>query len=120
MTRTMVMTVMAAISLSGPALGGDQAKINEIRARLVATPMWQTEWERQGRVQHGKVWFTEQDGKLIGNVDTGFRCAEPVTVRPDGLDLNTCTEPDKQFFVAGDEFKGTFGGYKFTMRRMPQ
>jgi len=72
MTKTTVTAALAAILLSGPALSDDQS--DQIRSKLLATPVWAFEWARPGKVDSGKAWFAEKDGKLIGYIDTGLKC----------------------------------------------
>ena len=77
MTRTAT-AALAVILLSSPAVS--DAHPDHIRAKLLATPVWALEWARRGRVQSGKVWFVEKDGKLIGHVNSGFKCDNEVTL----------------------------------------
>jgi hypothetical protein len=106
---------VALILLSFPALGDPQA----IRAKLLGIPVWifregyEAKWPDQVHV--GKVKFAEKDGKLIGYIDSGFKCDSEVTLREDGFDMETCVPPDKQFTQSGDEFKASFGTYKFSL-----
>ena len=94
MPRMTVTAAIAAIHLCGPALGGD-AGTDEIRARLLGTPLWVYEWAKDiptapGKVDSGKVSFVEKDGKLIGFVDVGFKCSNEVRLRADGFDFENC------------------------------
>jgi hypothetical protein len=69
----MTRTIMAAVAsiLGGPALG-DDAGTDQIRAMLLATPVWVCEWGHlpgtpiPGKFGSGEVSFIENDGKLIG------------------------------------------------------
>ena len=82
MPRMTVTAALAAILLCGPALC-DDAGTDQIRARLLATPVWVYEWAKDiptapGKVDSGKVSFVEKDGKLIGVVDVGLKCSNEV------------------------------------------
>jgi hypothetical protein len=120
MTKTTVAAALAAILLSGPALSDSP---DQIRAKLLATPVWIYEWKvpnaPPGKVNTGKAWFAEKDGKLIGYLDDGWKCDSEVTLRQDGFDMETCAAPDKRFVQSGDAFKATFGSYIYTIRPAP-
>jgi hypothetical protein len=107
-----VTAAVAAILLSGPALGDPET----IRAKLLGTPAWAFEQGRAGNVHNGKAWFAEKDGKLLGYIEAGFKCDSEVTLRADGFDMETCAAPDKRFVQSGDEFKAIFGSYTYTIR----
>ena len=126
MTRAAAAAV-AAILLSGPALGADHP--DHIRAQLLATAVWIYEWRQTpghadphgapGKVETGKVWFVEKDRKLIGNIDVGWKCDNEVTLRADGFDMETCMGNDLRYVRSGKEFKATFGSYAYTIRPAP-
>src|SRR5262245_57005518 len=94
MPRMTVTAALAAILLCSPALG-DDAGTDQIRAMLPGTPVWVYEWGQpidhpdpqgaRGKVNTGKVWFVEKDGKLIGVMDLGLKCSNEVRLRPDGF-----------------------------------
>ena len=69
-----------------------------------------------GKVNSGKAWFAEKDGKLIGYLDDGLKCDSEGTLRADGFDMETCSAGDKQFVRSGDEFKATLGSYTYMIR----
>jgi hypothetical protein len=122
MTR-LTLAAVGAILLTGPALSEEvpdqnYAALLVVRAQLLATPVWTFEWTRPGgKVQSGKAWFLEKDGKLIGNIDAGLECDSEVTLRADGFDLDTCFDGDKRRFVrSGQEFKATAAGYLYAIR----
>jgi hypothetical protein len=127
MTKTTVAAALAAILLSGPALSDDAT--DQVRSKLLAAPAWAYEQAqapdnadahgRPGKVERGKAWFAEKDGKLIGYIDTGWKCDSEVTLRQDGFDMETCAAPDKRFVQSGDAFKATFGSYIYTIRPAP-
>lgn len=127
MTRT-IMAAVVAILLSGPALG-DDAGTDQIRARLLGTPVWVYEWGQPlgtpnqqggpGKVETGKVSFVEKDGKLIGVIDEGWKCSNEVTLRADGFDLQNCRGYDLQYVRSGNEFKATSGSFNHTFRPAP-
>jgi hypothetical protein len=74
---------------------------------------------RPGKVDSGKAWFAEKDGKLIGYIDIGMKCDSEVTLRADGFDMEVCFAGDKRFVRSGNEFKATFGSYIHTIRPVP-
>ena len=127
MTRT-AMAAVAAILLSGAALGGD-AGTDQIRATLLGTPVWVYEWGQPlgtpnpvgapGKVERGKVSFVEKDGKLIGVLDVGLKCSNEVRLRADGFDFENCRGYDYQYVRSGNEFKNTDGGWYHTFRPAP-
>jgi hypothetical protein len=82
----MATAAVAAILLSGPALGEPET----IRAKLLGTPTWAFEQGRAGNIHNGKAWFAEKDGKLIGYIEAGFKCDSEVTLQADGFDMETC------------------------------
>src|SRR5258708_958338 len=112
MTKMTVTAALAAILLSGPALSDDQSDQN--RSKMLATPVWAYEQAqppgyadahgRPGKVDIGKAWFAEKEGKLIGYLDIGMKCDSEVTLRADGFDMETCAAGDKQFVQSGDAF----------------
>lgn len=119
MPRT-AMAAVAAILLSGPALGDDA----QIRAMLLGTRVWVYEWGPNpvgapGKVDSGKVSFVEKDGKLIGVMDVGFKCDNEVRLRADGFDFENCGSNDMQYVRSGNEFKNTSGSYYHTFRPAP-
>ena len=130
MPRMTVTAALAAILLCGPALG-DDAGTDQIRARLLGTPVWVYEWGQSkdhpdphgaaGKVETGKVSFVNKDGKLIGKIDVGFKCDNAVTLRADGFDIESCVHAsnDLQFVRSGNEFKATFGSMNYTIRPAP-
>jgi len=129
MPRMTVTAALAPILLCGPAFG-DDAGTDEIRARLLGTPVWVYEWGQSkdhpdphgaaGKVETGKVSFVEKDGKLIGKIDIGFKCDNAVTLRADGFDLEPCPgSNDLQYVRSGNEFKATFGSKIHTIRPAP-
>lgn len=69
-----------------------------------------------GKVNSGKAWFAEKDGKLTGYLDDGLKCDSEGTLRADGFDMETCSAGDKQFVRSGDEFKATLGSYTYMIR----
>jgi len=118
-----VTAALAAILLCGPALG-DDAGTDQIRARLLATPVWVYEWAKDiptapGKVDRGKVSFVEKDGKLIGVVDVGLKCSNEVRLRADGFDFENCRGNDMHYVLSGSEFKNTDGGWTHTFRPAP-
>ena len=127
MTRT-AMAAMAFILLCGPALGED-AGTDQIRATLLGTPEWVYEWGQpkdhpdpqgaRGKVNTGKMWFVEKDGKLIGVMDVGFKCSNEVRLRADGFDFENCRGSDYLYVRSGNEFKNTDGGWYHTIRPAP-
>ena len=120
MTKITVTAALVAILLSSPALSDTP---DQIRAKLLATPVWAYEWKvpnaPSGKVNTGKAWFAEKDGKLIGYLDDGWKCDSEVTLRADGFDMETCADGDKQFVRSGDGFTATFGTYHNTIRPAP-
>lgn len=110
---------MAAILVGCPALA--HAGSDQIRAKLLGTAEWAYQTSRAGGMtsHKGKVWFVEEDGKLIGYVDAGWNCDAEVTVRPDGFDMEICTAGDKHFVRSGDGFTATLGSYTYTIRPAP-
>ena len=123
MLRMTVTAALAAILLCGPALG-DDAGTDQIRARLLATPVWVYEWAKDiptapGKVDRGKVSFVEKDGKLIGVVDVGLKCSNEVRLRADGFDFENCRGNDMHYVLSGSEFKNTDGGWTHTFRPAP-
>ena len=117
------MAAVASILLCGPALG-DDAGADQIRARLLATPVWVYEWAKDiptapGKVDSGKVSFVEKDGKLIGVVDVGLKCSNEVRLRADGFDFENCRGNDMHYVLSGNEFKNTDGGWSHTFRPAP-
>ena len=126
MPRMTVTAAIAAILLRGPALG-DDASTDQMRARLLGTPVWVYEWGQSkdhpdphgapGNVETGQVSFVEKDGKLIGKIDAGFKCDKAVTLHADGFDLEPCPgSNDLQYVRSGNEFKATFGSMIYTIR----
>jgi hypothetical protein len=124
MIKITVTAVLAAILLSGPAMSDDQS--DQIRSKLLGTPVWAYEWGQPlghpdphgapGKVETGKVSFVEKDGKLIGNIEIGFKCDNEVTLRADGFDMETCSGHEVQYVRSGNEFKAALHGYNFTIR----
>jgi hypothetical protein len=124
LTKTTVTAALVAILLSGPALSDDAS--DQVRSTLLATPVWAYESGQTpghadphggpGKVDSGKAWFAEKDGKLIGYIDIGMKCDSEVTLRADGFDMEVCFAGDKRFVRSGDEFKATFGSTTHTIR----
>jgi hypothetical protein len=127
MAKTTVSAALVSILLSGPALSDDPS--DQIRSKLLATPMWVYEWFQPpgqadahgiaGKVNSGKAWFLEKDGKLIGYLDDGWKCDSEVKLRTDGFEMETCSAGDKRFVRSGDEFKATWGSYTYMIRPAP-
>jgi hypothetical protein len=129
MPRMTVTAALAAILLCGPALG-DDAGTDEIRARLLGTPVWVYEWGAplvtpnpvapgKVKVGTGKVSFVEKDGKLLGVMDVGLKCSNEVRLRTDGFDFENCRGNNMQYVRSGNEFKNTDGGWYHTFRPAP-
>ena len=126
---TTVIAAMTAILLCGPAFSDETT--DQIRAALLATRVWTYEWDQRlgtpdphgaaGKVQTGKVSFVENDGKLIGVIDVGLKCANEVTLRADGFDLESCVHGTNslQYVRLGNEFKAAFGSQDYTIRPAP-
>jgi hypothetical protein len=109
----MMAATLTVILLSGPALADD-----EIRAGLLATPVWTYQWMASGTVHKGKVSFVEKDGKLTGIIDVGFKCSNEVTLRADGFDMEACghwSGHEIQYVRSGNEFKATIYGDNYTI-----
>jgi hypothetical protein len=123
----MAAAAVTLILLSGPAVSGDHP--DHIRAQLLATPVWVYEWFQPpgqadahgiaGKVNSGKAWFAEKDGKLIGYLDDGVKCDSEVTLRADGFDMETCAAGDKRFVRSGDGFAARFGSYTYAIHPAP-
>jgi hypothetical protein len=133
-TKTTAMA-LAAILVSGAARSEEvpdqiHAARQVIRTTLLGKSMWAYEWRQPpgqvdahgapGKVNSGKAWFEEKDGKLIGYLDDGWKCDSEVKLRADGFDMETCADGDKQFVRNGNEFKATLGSYVYTIRPMPR
>jgi len=123
MTKTSI--AVTAILLSPPAF----AQPDQIRARLLATPVWTFETSQdpnapdahgiRGKVDRGTARFVEREGKLVGYVDEGVKCDNEVNLRLDGFDFETCFGGEKRFIRTGDEFKATAGSWIYTLRPAP-
>ena len=115
---TAAAVVATALPMSSPAVG----EADEIRARLLESPVWEYEWTYPGKATPpniGKVSFAEKDGKLVGRIDVGWKCDNEVAMQPDGFELMTCNETDLRYVASGNEFKATFGNYVYTIRPVP-
>ena len=133
MTRTTAVA-LAALLVSGAARSEEvpdqlHAALQVIRTTLLGKATWAFEWGQQpgqadahgtpGKVNSGKAWFAEKDGKLVGYLDDGWKCNSEVKLRADGFDMEACAGGDKWFVQNGNEFKATFGSYVYTIRRAP-
>lgn len=129
MPKTTITTAMASILLCGPVFGED-GSTDQIRARLLGTPVWLYEWGQSkdhpdahgaaGKVSTGKVSFIEKDGKLIGKIDEGWKCDNAVRLRTDGFDFEDCPGGrDLRYVRSGGEFKASFGSITYTIRPAP-
>jgi hypothetical protein len=133
MTRTTAVA-LAALLVSGAARSEEvpdqiHAALQVIRTTLLGKATWAFEWGQPpgqvdahgtpGKVNSGKAWFKEKDGKLIGYLDGGWKCDSEVKLRADGFNMETCASGDKQFVRNGDGFKATFGSYVYTIRPTP-
>ena len=123
MTRT-IMAAVASILLCGPALG-DDAGTDQIRAMLLATPVWVYEWGHlpgptPAKFGSGEVSFIKRrqlDWRLVLDVD--FRCSNEVRLRADGFDFVNCRASDYQYVRSGNEFTNTSGPWYHTFRPAP-
>ena len=126
MTRTAAAAV-TAILLSCPTVVN--AESDQIRAKLLGTPVWAYKLGQSkdhsdvhgahGKVETGKVSFTDKDGKLVAAIDEGLKCDNEVRLRADGFDLEDCWGRDLQYVRSGNEFKASFSSTNFTIRPAP-
>ena len=124
----MTMTTTAAlivILLISPVM----AQPDQIRARLLATPVWTFETSQdpnapdahgiRGKIDRGTARFVEREGKLVGYVDEGVKCDNEVNLRSDGFDFETCFGGEKRFVRTGDDFKAAAGSWIYILRPAP-
>lgn len=126
--------VLAGVLSTGPALSEEVPdQLHDarmfIRARLLGVTAWSYERAQspghggphaaQGKLDQGRAWFTEKNGKVTGHIDDGLKCDSEVTLKEDGFDMATCADGDKRFVQSADKFTATFGYYTYTLRPTP-
>jgi hypothetical protein len=132
MFRTIL--ALAAILVSGAARSEEvpdqiYAAQQVIRTMLLGKSMWAYERTQppahvdahgaRSQVNSGKAWFEEMEGKLIGHLQDGGRCASEVKLQADGFDWATCAGNDRHFVRNGDEYNAVFGSYEYKIRQAP-